>query len=94
MTSKTLDTIRFNEQLGRRIELTRRALRMRAVDLADAIGVSKSTICGYEAGSRTPKAETLAKIAAVLGVSVNALVPKFAECKLIVNSSSEDLKSS
>lgn len=49
--------------------------------LSDRLGVSKSTICAYLAGDRTPKVDVLKRIAAEYGVSTKWLmgmdVPKY-----------------
>ena len=41
--------------------------------LADAIGVKKSTVCGYESGNSEPDMDKVIKIMEVLGVDANFL---------------------
>lgn len=43
--------------------------------LADAVGTSQSAIAAYENGQKTPKLETLSRIAAALDTSVLSLLP-------------------
>ncbi len=43
--------------------------------LAEIIGSSQPTVAAYEAGQKTPKLETLARIANALEVNVLALLP-------------------
>ena len=43
--------------------------------LADAVGTSQSAIAAYENGQKTPKLETLSRIADALDTSVLSLLP-------------------
>lgn len=43
--------------------------------LADAVGTSQSAIAAYENGQKTPKLETLSRIAEALDTSVLSLLP-------------------
>lgn len=75
----------FDRALGKRIELTRTALEMRVNDLARAAGITAGGLYNYEAGIRTCPPAILAKIAAAMGVSVTALMPKFTNCGVFQN---------
>ena len=44
-------------------------------DLAQQVGMSKSTICHYERADRIPDIERASLISQVLGVSLDALIP-------------------
>ena len=43
-------------------------------ELARRLGVSRSTVCGWEAGNRTPTLEQAAKLATALGCTVDTLI--------------------
>lgn len=43
--------------------------------LADLVGVSQTAIYNWEKGERTPKMDAITKIADVLGVKLNDLIP-------------------
>jgi len=68
---------RFNEELGRRISVTRLALHMKAGDLAKAVGISKQSLCDYESGARTCPPRIIRRVADKLGISTGALMPRF-----------------
>lgn len=57
----------------RGITFYRKKLGMTQQELAQAVGVSQGTICQYENGQRTPTVPMFAKIAQVLGVSMDEL---------------------
>lgn len=58
-----------------RIRRTRKLKGLTQQELADRVGISKSTICKYEKGKiETIKKSTLCKIAAELGCSYSYLV--------------------
>lgn len=42
--------------------------------LAGKLGVTESTVCNYEKGKREPDIETLKKLAAALGCTIDELV--------------------
>ena len=44
------------------------------VDLAKKLGVSRSSVCAYEAGTREPSNETLTKMSQIFGCSVDHLL--------------------
>lgn len=60
--------------IGEKIRAIRKSKGITQKDLAVAMGVSASMIGQYEVGIRSPKIETLKKIAQALGVDVNALL--------------------
>ena len=55
--------------IGERIKKAREAKGMTQTELAEIIGVAKSTITGYEKGNREPDAVKINAIAKALGVS-------------------------
>lgn len=58
----------------RGIAYYRKQRKMSQIELAEAIGVRQSTISAYENGTRSPMVSTFARIADVLGVSMDELV--------------------
>lgn len=60
--------------LGSRIAELRRKANLSQEQLANAIGVSRSTISMWETGKRTPDAESLKRMADIFGVSVDSIV--------------------
>lgn len=60
--------------IGEKIRAIRKSKGITQKNLAVAMGVSASMIGQYEVGIRSPKIETLKKIAQALGVDVNALL--------------------
>jgi transcriptional regulator with XRE-family HTH domain len=61
------------QQFGRRLKALRVAAGLTQKQLADAVGASQTAVGFWERGAREPGALVLPKIAAVLGVSVDAL---------------------
>lgn len=59
--------------IGERITARREELELKQFELADRIGVSKTTICKYERDVNIPNAEILAKLAEVLDTSADFL---------------------
>lgn len=59
--------------IGRNIRYLRIQKGISAKDLAEQIGMKKSTVSNYENARSVPRCETLKKIADVLGVSVERL---------------------
>jgi transcriptional regulator with XRE-family HTH domain len=55
-------------QLGSQIKVAREAVPMSASKLGRMVGVTPPTIASYESGGSVPTADTLAKIAEVLGI--------------------------
>ena len=68
---------------GTNIKAVRLKRGMSQQELADAIGVTKSTISKYEKGQREPKYNVLRGIAAALGVDWTDLVPADEQCEII-----------
>ncbi len=60
--------------LGRNIRRYRLAKGLDCCELAKLTGVSLMSISYYERGLRTPRVETISKIAAALGVTVTDLL--------------------
>jgi len=60
--------------LGAKIAEARKDKKLSQRDLAKVLGVAKSTVGGYEAGSRNPDPETLLRIAEILDVSTDYLL--------------------
>lgn len=59
---------------GDKIREKRIKLNYSQEELGDKIGVTKVSICGYEAGSKTPTLKKFLKISDVLGLSPNELL--------------------
>lgn len=59
--------------IGERITLRREELDLRQFQVAEAIGVTKATMCKYERNVNIPNAEILAKLAGVLDTSADYL---------------------
>ena len=68
--------------IGDRIKELRKESGMTQKELANAMGVTASMIGQYETGIRTPKYETLERIARSLSVSTEALMGKGIEVDL------------
>lgn len=60
---------------GQLIKAARKKAGMTQEDLGERLGVSGSFIAQYETNNRNPKLETLQRIAAALGTTVNRLLP-------------------
>ena len=60
-------------ELKDRIAKIRRMRGFTQAELAEKLGVSARAVQNYEAGTRTPKRDMIAKIAEVLGVDESAL---------------------
>lgn len=61
---------KFNENL----KIARERRKMSQKDLAESIGVAKSTYSLYESGNREPNVQTIKKIADILNVSADELL--------------------
>lgn len=59
---------------GKRIRAARKATGITQKQLAEKIGVAEITIQQYERGIRTPKVDTLQRIAAALETSIDSLL--------------------
>ena len=60
--------------LGERIKNRRIELKMTQEELGNQIGVSKVAICNYENNIRTPKLETISKLAEVLNLEIGYIL--------------------
>ena len=56
-----------------RLKQARKASGYTQESLAEAIGVKKSTICGYETGNSEPDMEKISRMMAILNVDANYL---------------------
>lgn len=59
--------------LPHNLQLARVRAEMTQEVLAEKVGTSKTTICQYETGYRTPSVKRLSEIADVLGTTVSEL---------------------
>jgi transcriptional regulator with XRE-family HTH domain len=66
----------FRDAVARRIRDVRKARGMSQAALAEAAGLSKNSISRYETGEAMPSLLIADKLAAVLDVSLRALVPR------------------
>ena len=60
--------------IGKRIKKLRNKYRFTQTELAEKVGITKSTIAAYENDSRLPSYEVLIKLANVFKVSVDSLL--------------------
>lgn len=60
--------------LGNQLRKYRQKSKFTATEIAQKLGVSKSTISNYEKGIRKPSVDTIRKLAILYGVSIEALV--------------------
>lgn len=60
--------------LSERLKIARIKSNVKQLQVAERIGVQKSTMSGYERGSSTPSPEILMKLADIYGVSVDYLL--------------------
>lgn len=60
--------------LGKKIKHLRNKQKITQSELANSVGVTKSTIAAYENNSRTPSYEVLIKLAATLKTSLDFLL--------------------
>ncbi|WP_172934712.1 S24 family peptidase [Streptococcus sp. 2106] len=61
--------------IGNKIKVYRKINNWTQTDLAEKIGIGKTTIGNYEKGYRSPKKDTMFDIANVFGVSIDDLFP-------------------
>ena len=61
-------------ELGKRIQKLRKDKKMTQKQVAEAIGISASTLCGYESEDKLPPYPTLLKLAKLYGVSTDFLI--------------------
>lgn len=60
--------------LGERIRLYRKMANMTQSELAEKLGIKKSTLSGYENGTRKPDVLKLIELSKILGVSGDVLL--------------------
>lgn len=60
--------------LGKRIKKLRKKYKLTQTELANQVGVTKSTIAAYENDSRLPSYEVLIKMADVFKVTIDSLL--------------------
>lgn len=63
-----------SELFGNRMKFLRKKLNLRQADLAEKIGIPKSTLAGYENGLRTPKLGVIEKLAEELHTTSDYLI--------------------
>ncbi len=59
---------------GKRLKELRKAKGLSQTELGDILGVSKSSICCYENGTRNPALETIIELMHLFGVSADYLL--------------------
>lgn len=64
----------FAQELGARLSAARMSANMTQRDVAVRSGVGENSVSYYETGSKTPRPETIVKLASALGVSVQWLM--------------------
>lgn len=61
----------MSEELGKKIKTLRKTRGFSQEDLANNLGLRRSTISNYEIGRRTPSLKELERLAHVLGVNLD-----------------------
>ncbi len=69
--------------IGLKIKDLRKSKNVSAVELAEALGVSKELIYAYESGRTEPPIEKLQKIASILGVPIDFFLTENPKMDLI-----------
>lgn len=59
---------------AQRLRSLRKEFKLKQIEIADKLGVAKSTIAGYEKGIRKPKQDTLKEIADIFNTSTDYLL--------------------
>lgn len=62
-------TLLDGKAIGENIYLSRKASGMKAMEVAEKLGISESAYTRYERGERSPKIELINKIAAIINVN-------------------------
>lgn len=70
---------------GKRLKDLRGRFRLSQDKLAKQVGVSFNTVCRWEYGERTPRAEELSRLASVFGVSTDELINGSPKQELKIN---------
>jgi len=68
---------------GKRLKELRKAKGLTQTELGDILGVSKSSICCYENGTRNPALETIIDLMHLFGVSADYLLGSDALIKVV-----------
>ena len=76
--------------IGKRIKELRNKYRFTQTELAEKVGITKSTIAAYENDSRLPSYEVLIKLANVFKVSVDSLLLNRSDMILEVSGLTKD----
>ena len=71
--------------IGNRIKELRKKYKYTQTELAEKVGVTKSTIAAYENDSRQPSYEVLIKMADVFNVSIDSLLLNRTESKIDIS---------
>lgn len=79
-------------ELGENIQKARKAAGMTQKELAEKLGVSAPNISQYERGTKTPKIETVKRIAHALGVYWDTLYPEDEQAAVIIKSTLDGLE--
>lgn len=74
-----------SENIGTIIRRIRKSKNLTMKELGKKIGISEQGIGNYERGDRAPSIETLTKIAAALGVTINELLGNKTEIQNIID---------
>lgn len=76
--------------LGKRIKELRNKYKLTQTELAEKVGVTKSTVAAYENDSRQPSYEVLIKMALVFKVTVDSLLLNRSELVLDAHGLTEE----
>lgn len=76
--------------LGKRIKELRNRHKLTQTELAEKVGVTKSTVAAYENDSRQPSYEVLIKMAEVFKVSIDSLLLNRSENTIDVSGLNQD----
>lgn len=83
------------QPIGKRIKAARQSKKLTQQELAELADLSTTYISAMERGKKTPKLETLVKLANILNVSTDYLLADVVEAslKVVARELSEQLKS-
>lgn len=70
------DAVGFQAEVGRRMQVARKARRMTQKDVADETGIRRATYANMEAGRQRIAADVLFRVGVVLRVSPSSLIPE------------------
>ena len=77
-------------EIGQSIQEARKKAKLTQKELAEKVGIATITVQQYERGVRTPKIETLQKIAQALNIDVGVLYGEVAYLRLVDKSEQTD----